>query len=92
MDKVYVVTFKHTPYSTTHSQIIGATTDADKIFDIINTHVSTISDNLDDDDRTALAYLTDPNQKWYVDDLAVGQVRLSGKGHFSVEIAVTLLM
>lgn len=91
MQKLYVVTFKHTPYSTTHSQIIGATTDADKISDIINTHVNTLN-NLDDDDRTALAYLTDPNQKWYVNDLAVGQVRLSGKGHFSVEIAITSII
>ena len=92
MQKLYVVTIKYTPESAIYGQVIGATTDAAKISEIINNHVNSIIDTLDDNEKTTVAYITDPNRKWHVDDLAIGKVLRDGKGHFGVEIAATVLI
>lgn len=87
MQKLYVITIKQGRYS---SQVIGATTDASKISSIISDYADSIRAGLSKADADGLDYLI--NSDWhYVEDAAVGAVRLAGIKSFSVEIAITNL-
>lgn len=87
MQKLYVVTIRQGLYS---AQVIGATTDTSKISTIISNYADSIRDGLSKADADGLDYLV--NSDWhYVEDAAVGAVRLAGIKSFSVEIAITNL-
>ena len=87
MQRLYVITIKQGRYS---SQVIGATTDKAKISTIISEYADSIRAELSKADADGLDYLI--NAEWlYIEEAAVGSVKLAGIGSFGAEIAITNL-